>query len=950
MSKWLILGILISSPLYSIFAQTVAIDSGYTYREVVPSICDAPDHMCHYFKFVSFNDIQVMEFAMRRMNSGGIVTGFMNFRVLFPNGFNRKDTATKYPGIVMLHGAGEAGRSWQGHFEYFPTDEEYDNNGKNINHGGNAHIQAVNRDPSLPNSYPGFVIWPQNHHSAAWEAGWSGGALAPDMVDIATFIEYFIKEYNLNQDRIVMHGLSNGAKGVWDFASKRPDLVAGILPFSGVPRDYEAQSTVLVTTPVWLFQGGLDTNPSPGSAQQIINLLITKGGNPRFTLYADLGHGTWNTAIAEPEFFPWIKSQDKKDIYVFGGDPEICAGGTLRLGFSANYLAYQWLRNGVNIAGATTRYYNVTQPGVYTVKFRRRTNNKWSQSNPTEVTLKSESTFAPLLTKIGSTTLPIRTGTTNLPGVANNVVLTAPLGFTQYTWYEPGVSPVTNASNTRTVSNNAGAAADAGTYTVRVLEATGCQSLLSNPINITFQSPQPTTLLPRPTLAAISPTEVTLTWNDVADETGYEIWQYRRTVSPYPGLNWRLLTILPANTTSFTSAGFRPVGQYQFRIRAISGSIGTFSQIAPQSGFLNMPDDNTPPTPPTDLNITNVRGTAISMEWAPSTDNDVIHRYRIYLDGNPIADIFNDNTGDQTDGNPAPPFIYTYTNLTPATSYLVDVRAVDFRGNLSDPAGAISVTTPGMASGLTYNYFQWSSGNMPGTNLQQLVQFNWEQSPQETGVVANFDIGPRNQNDRFAFEFEGEIQIDVSGVHRFYTRSDEGSRLYINGTSVVNNDGTHSATTKSGTFNFPAPGKYPIRVTFFENTSSQSLTVRYNVGTTDNYDAATSIPNSKLSYNLPSAAKMAASARMKAAEAESLQEVSADAVSIYPNPFEDKITVSLHGYQVNEIVLHDMIGRVLYQTNVTPAEDEVSIDVKSLVMGVYILNVGSTKYKIIKKQ
>src|SRR5690606_11039554 len=105
---------------------------------------------------------------------------------------------------------------------------------------------------------------------------------------------------------------------------------------------------VHVTTPFWLFQGGLDGNPDPYVATTWIDALEAKGAAPRFYLYPDLGHGVWNTAYNEPDFFSWILSQHKKNIYIFGGDPGLCTGGYVKLGFSDGFLAYQWTKDGVD--------------------------------------------------------------------------------------------------------------------------------------------------------------------------------------------------------------------------------------------------------------------------------------------------------------------------------------------------------------------------------------------------------------------------------------------------------------------------------------------------------------------------------------------------------------------------------------------------------------------------
>ena len=305
MSKWLLSGLLLLAPLAGLYAQTVArYDSGFTYREVDPSICSDPQHLCHFYKSVSWDDSKFAEYTYRGMN-GSYVVEFMNWRMLFPPGYSKKNSS-KYPMIIMLHGAGESGRAWTGHFEYKSTDVQYDNNGANILWGGPEHLNAVNRPSTDSKSFPGIVVWPQASYNGGWEGGWNNGQLADNNRMASKIVEYMISNFNVDQDRVYIHGLSNGARGVWDLASKRPDLFAAVLVMSGIGNNPDAMTDTLVTMPFWQFQGGLDINPNPSAAQQGIDLFKQKGANPRYYLYPDLGHNTWQYSYADPDFLSWI--------------------------------------------------------------------------------------------------------------------------------------------------------------------------------------------------------------------------------------------------------------------------------------------------------------------------------------------------------------------------------------------------------------------------------------------------------------------------------------------------------------------------------------------------------------------------------------------------------------------------------------------------------------------
>lgn len=102
--------------------------------------------------------------------------------------------------------------------------------------------------------------------------------------------------------------------------------------------------------------------------------------------------------------------------------------------------------------------------------------------------------------------------------------------------------------------------------------------------------------------------------------------------------------------------------------------------------------------------------------------------------------------------------------------------------------------------------------------------------PKKTGRVATFDISPRDRNDDFAFKFDGYIYIPADGTYKFYTASDDGSKLYLDGFSeanlIVSNDGLHGTVEASGT-KFLTAGMHQIYATFFERGGGEVMEVRY---------------------------------------------------------------------------------------------------------------------------
>ncbi len=100
-------------------------------------------------------------------------------------------------------------------------------------------------------------------------------------------------------------------------------------------------------------------------------------------------------------------------------------------------------------------------------------------------------------------------------------------------------------------------------------------------------------------------------------------------------------------------------------------------------------------------------------------------------------------------------------------------------------------------------------------------------TPVSTGSAATFDISPRNRDNDFAFRFIGFIEIPTAGNWTFYTDSDDGSQLLINGQLVVDNDGLHAQREQAGDIRLTA-GFHPIEVAFFEAGGQQILNVSYS--------------------------------------------------------------------------------------------------------------------------
>jgi alpha-L-fucosidase len=119
--------------------------------------------------------------------------------------------------------------------------------------------------------------------------------------------------------------------------------------------------------------------------------------------------------------------------------------------------------------------------------------------------------------------------------------------------------------------------------------------------------------------------------------------------------------------------------------------------------------------------------------------------------------------------------------------------------------------------GLRYDYYEGDWDSLP--NFSSL-------KPVQEGSVRDFDVSVRKEKEYFGLEYTGFISIPEDGVYGFFTDSDDGSRLYIGDTLVVDNDGLHGLAERKGVIALAA-GLHPIRVTFFQKTGGVDLRVYY---------------------------------------------------------------------------------------------------------------------------
>jgi hypothetical protein len=121
----------------------------------------------------------------------------------------------------------------------------------------------------------------------------------------------------------------------------------------------------------------------------------------------------------------------------------------------------------------------------------------------------------------------------------------------------------------------------------------------------------------------------------------------------------------------------------------------------------------------------------------------------------------------------------------------------------------------GKQPGLRYQLYHCQVSNLVG--LAELKPAASGVSP----VLQTEELAGGRQNN-YALIFEGFLRVPETGLHRLLLGSDDGSRLYLDGRLLVENDGLHPWQVV-GCMARLAAGLHPVRVEYFQATGNALL-------------------------------------------------------------------------------------------------------------------------------
>ena len=221
----------------------------------------------------------------------------LNYRILYPKNFDKNKS---YPLTLFLHGISERGDDNELQLKY---------------------IDKVFLNTKNYNDFPSVIIFPQ----APLTDNWSSRILTENEIRqvfpkdakptnslqlVIKLMDSLVKEDFIDNKRVYLSGLSNGAMGSFELLKNRPNMFASAVLICG-GGNAEWAKDFAKTTPVWVAHGSDDDVVLPELSINMVKQIIKHGGSPKFTLYENVNHESWYNVFEDPMYLEWLFSHIK---------------------------------------------------------------------------------------------------------------------------------------------------------------------------------------------------------------------------------------------------------------------------------------------------------------------------------------------------------------------------------------------------------------------------------------------------------------------------------------------------------------------------------------------------------------------------------------------------------------------------------------------------------------
>lgn len=276
-----------------------------------------------------------------------------------------------------------------------------------------------------------------------------------------------------------------------------------------------------------------------------------------------------------------------------------------------------------------------------------------------------------------------------------------------------------------------------------------------------------------------------VTWTALGTLTHAQNWDQRINVLSFAQASGGL------NVTAPSNVNLCPPGHYLLWILNSSG-------VPAVSRVVRISDFSAPPSAPTGLTAAGGIG-KVNLSWVASPTATSYNVKRATTSGGPYSTIANNVAGTS----------YTDSGVSGGVTYYYVVSGVNPQGESPNSNQASATpTAPGTGTGLQGDYYDNMDFTVPRvTRTDATVNFDWGTGSPDPSIGV----------DTFSARWTGQVETPFSQTYTFYTVSDDGVRLWVNGQLIIDNWTDHAPTENAGTITLTGGQRYNIQMDFYEN-------------------------------------------------------------------------------------------------------------------------------------
>ena len=185
------------------------------------------------------------------------------------------------------------------------------------------------------------------------------------------------------------------------------------------------------------------------------------------------------------------------------------------------------------------------------------------------------------------------------------------------------------------------------------------------------------------------------------------------------------------------------------------------------------------------------------------------------------AEIYYTTDGSEPDKNAiryTQPFDVNKTTNIKMKAFVGDRSSLSVEAEIKKAVMTKPVQPGEVLPGISFSYYE---------GFFRMVNDFAKSTPVKSGIVPTFSISQRDKEQYFGFMFNGLLKVPEDGLYTIYLAANDGAKLTLDGSVLINNDGLHPLTEIYKAVSLKA-GFHPITVGYFQEGGTHGFKVSWH--------------------------------------------------------------------------------------------------------------------------